>query len=83
MARLIMGTLPRYYENDLQLINADKASLQNVLTEFREAVRSSVQLITSEVAPPTENDDFGTIYNGDLGNLVQLPGEGSRIKNFM
>lgn len=59
--------LPQYYQNDLQLVDTHKASLQDVLAEFRQAIAKGVSLIRQNVPLPSENDQYGTIYNGGLG----------------
>ena len=61
--------MPQYFKNDLCLVPIDKASLQNTLTELREAIVRAFALLKANSPTPDINDTkaFGSLYTGDNG----------------
>ncbi|OAL73441.1 hypothetical protein A7D00_1467 [Trichophyton violaceum] len=64
--------MPQYFKNDLCLVPIDKASLQNTLTELREAIVRAFALLKANSPTPDINDTkaFGSLYTGDNGIAV-------------
>lgn len=61
--------MPQYFKNDLCLVPIDKESLQNTLTELREAIVRAFALLKANSPAPDINDTkaFGSLYTGDNG----------------
>ncbi|EFE39739.1 lanthionine synthetase C family protein, putative [Trichophyton verrucosum HKI 0517] len=59
--------MPQYFKNDLCLVPIDKVSLQNTLTELREAIVRAFALLKANSPAPDINDTkaFGSLYTGD------------------
>jgi hypothetical protein len=64
--------LPQFFPNKLRPITIDEPTLRSVLGELRAAVRRGIGLIQSTHRAPdvTENEAFGTIFSGSLGQHI-------------
>lgn len=64
---------PQFFPNNLQPITIDEPTLRRVRGELRAAVRRGIGLIQSTHKAPniTENEAFGTIFSGSLGEHIR------------
>lgn len=59
---------PQFYANDLAPVAITESSLRLTLDTFGVAIQNALAGIESECPPPrAENEDFGTIFSGQLG----------------